>query len=213
MDDPPPPAVYLHLKLHLLWFTNALFAYLTDLVLRPQTELLRASMEKAVDVDGMVETHNKFVERVRDMCLLNKPLQPIHAAIVGIMDLVVRFAEVQTGRYTATTGEDGRVFTPIGRRRRGSESSGDEELPSPSNVSETTAGPGDEDEDEEEEELDAEKRYMRELEKLKGEFDGGVRFVRSGLRGVARAGVMPHLEMLAERLEGYRVGGWAGDGF
>ena len=184
------------------------------MVLRPQTELLRAAMERAGDVDAMVETHARFVDRIRDMCLLAPPLAPIHDAIIGILDVVVKFAECQHNRHAALTGE-GAFATSTQRRgerrRRGSESSsGDEELPSPSNVSETTGGGGGEQDgdEEEEEELDAEERYERELGRLRGGFDGGVGFVRSGLRGVARAGVMPHLEMLAESLEGYRVGGW-----
>jgi gamma-tubulin complex component 5 len=64
--------LYLVVKQRLLWFLNIIFTYLTDLVLRPQTEAMRTAMEKAVDVDGMVSVHNRYVDKIREMCLLGQ---------------------------------------------------------------------------------------------------------------------------------------------
>ena len=60
--------------------------------------------------------------------------------------------------------------------------------------------------------------HEQRLGELVKEVNGLLGFLRNGLRGVSRAGVMPHLEILAEGLEGpgggggggFRVGGWGG---
>jgi len=54
--------------------------------------------------------------------------------------------------------------------------------------------------------------YARQIGHMSERFNTLLEFVRAGLRGVARAGVMPHLEVLAEDLEGPgRGGGPRGD--
>ncbi|KAI5780906.1 Spc98 family-domain-containing protein [Geopyxis carbonaria] len=213
------PATYHTLRHRLLWFTSVLTTYVTTLVLRPQTAALRTAMREAADLDEMARLHARFIERARDQCLLGARLAPIHAAVVQALDLASRFAYAQAEPYNGSSsggggGDGGRrgaalPFLPtpkhLRRRRRGSESSADEELPSPSAASSTAFGDdeGEEEGDSEEEGMGDEERRERELAKMLGELGGLVGFVRDGLRGVARAGVMPHLEMLAEGLEGY----------
>lgn len=70
LGEPGEGALYYSLKHRLLWFTNTLYYYLTDLVLLPQTAQMRAKMAKALDVDGMVGVHAEFVNRIREQCLL-----------------------------------------------------------------------------------------------------------------------------------------------
>lgn len=87
------------------------------------------------------------------------------------------------------------VITPR-RRRRGSDSEDSDS----------------EDDDEEDaddyEELDMQQEaYGRRLVAASAKFNALLDFVKAGLRGVARAGVMPHLETLAEGLDGV---GWEG---
>jgi gamma-tubulin complex component 5 len=74
----------------------------------------------------------------------------------------------------------------------------------PSAASETQHGSGDEDED-------GEEVYGQKMVEIRDELVGLVRFVKDGLRGVARAGVMPHLELLAEELA--VTGGEERDGY
>ncbi|KAH8149715.1 uncharacterized protein LAJ45_06346 [Morchella importuna] len=91
-------ALYYSLKHRLLWFTNTLYYYLTDLVLLPQTAQMRAKMAKALDVDGMVGVHAEFVNRIREQCLLGPKLAPIHQTIITLLDLSLAFADAQTSR-------------------------------------------------------------------------------------------------------------------
>ena len=51
--------------------------------------------------------------------------------------------------------------------------------------------------------------YARQIGYMSERFNALLGFVRAGLRGVARAGVMPRLEVLAEVLEGPGRGGGA----
>ena len=101
---------------------------------------------------------------------------------------------------------------PQRRRRRSDDSSDDEgeedDGPgSPSSTGATTVWGDDEVPIEGRDDESEEQRYERRLAGMLEELQGLVGFVRDGLRGVARAGVMPHLEMLAEALEGYAGGG------
>lgn len=64
-----------------------------------------------------------------------------------------------------------------------------------------------ENEDEDEETDVQQEAYGRRLAAASARFNALLDFVKAGLRGVARAGVMPHLETLAEGLDGV---GWEG---
>lgn len=52
-----------------------------------------------------------------------------------------------------------------------------------------------------------EEGYVRRMAAASAKFNAMLDFTKAGLRGVARAGVMPHLETLAEGLDGV---GWEG---
>lgn len=82
------------------------------------------------------------------------------------------------------------------RRHRGSDSedSDDEE-------------DAEDNEDEDEDEDVQQEAYGRRIVAASAKFNALLDFVKAGLRGVARAGVMPHLETLAEGLDGI---GWEG---
>lgn len=188
----------LRIRQKLLWFTGVVVSYLTDLVLRPLSERLRKEMDKAADVDEMVTVHKRFVQDVKEQCLLGSKLQPIHRGIIAVLNLAVKFCRLQEGFHEGDKGgRDSRM-----RRREGSCSSDDEDMDggssrgsqaSPSSRGASTVW-GDAEEAE------------KVVGDIGGELDEQVAFVKDGLRGVSRAGVMPHLEMLAEMLEGYGAG-------
>jgi len=211
--------VFYALKQRLLWFSGVIFGYITDLVLRPLTTVLKRDLGNADDIDGMVATHAAFIYRVKEHCLLGTKLAPIHKGIIGILNLAVKFSRVhsafhsQNGGETSTPGKGGR------RRRRKCQDSSDEDDEvandegsppgSPSSTGLTTVLGCEDNEDGGDEDDDEQARYMKRLGTMNEEVLGLVGFIKEGLRGVARAGVMPHLEMLAEALEGYGVG-WNG---
>ncbi|KAF8253104.1 hypothetical protein K440DRAFT_577021 [Wilcoxina mikolae CBS 423.85] len=196
--------VFFALKQRFLWFSGVIVAYITDLILRPLTAALKIDLEKAADVDSMIATHAAFITKVREQCLLGTKLAPIHKGIISILNLAVKFC-----RLHAALHDEGFASATPRRKRRGrgrdDDSSDEDEAESapgsPSSTGVTTVF-GEDEEDEESEEG----RYERRLANMKEELQGLVGFMKDGLRGVARAGVMPHLEMLAEALEGYGSG-------
>ncbi|CCX12894.1 Similar to Gamma-tubulin complex component 5; acc. no. Q8BKN5 [Pyronema omphalodes CBS 100304] len=114
----------LRIRQKLLWFTGVVVSYLTDLVLRPLSERLRKEMDKAADVDEMVTVHKRFVQDVKEQCLLGSKLQPIHRGIIAVLNLAVKFCRLQEGFHEGDKGgRDSRM-----RRREGSCSSDDEDM-------------------------------------------------------------------------------------
>jgi gamma-tubulin complex component 5 len=201
------------LKQRFLWFSSVIVQYLTDLVLRPTTAALKRDLANADDVDAMVAVHAAFVEKVREQCLLGTKLAPIHGGIVAVLNLAVKFARVHDAFHHSPQDTGA---SPRSRRRRRDDDSSDEEdaesAPpgSPSSTGVTSIF-GEDDVGADGEVVDEEHRYGLKMAKIMEELMGLVGFVKDGLRGVARAGVMPHLEMLAEALDGYGGGGgWAG---
>ncbi|KAA8900753.1 Spc98 family-domain-containing protein [Sphaerosporella brunnea] len=194
---------FLALKQRFLWFSATVVMYVTDLVLRPLTERLRRDMANADDIDAMVAVHDSFVTKVGEWCLLGPKLKPIHDAIISVLNLAVTFVRMHDSTFRTETADP-----PSPRRRRRAadedvESSDDDAPPPPSPGSSAARSVVLEDGEGED---DGEDRLGKMLE----EMVGLTTFVKEGLRGVARAGVMPHLEMLAEALEGYGAGNVAG---
>jgi len=208
-----PPKCYYRLKQMLLWFCNTVTAYVTDVVLAPQCAKLRAVLAHCVDVDALCAAHEAFLSTVVEQCLLGEKLAPIHRAVMGVLDSAVKFT-----RLCAVPEEEaeGGWKKRKRRRRKGDDDDDDEEedssddnmeVPeSPSSASSANSSLISQLDDGAEETDDEEGRYARRLERMRGVVEGLVGFIRTGLRGVSRAGVMPHLEMLAERVEGYGMG-------
>ncbi|KAH0608252.1 uncharacterized protein H6S33_002304 [Morchella sextelata] len=204
LGEPGEGALYYSLKHRLLWFSNTIYYYLTDLVLLPQTAKMRAKMAKALDVDGMISVHSDFINKIKEQCLLGPKLAPIHQTIITLLDLSIAFSDAQTARATrllSHSSEDLSMRDIPSPRRRTNRSSGSD-----------SDSDDDDDEGEGEDGIDHDTSYQDEGHKRRMvaasvKFNAMLDFVKAGLRGVARAGVMPHLETLAEGLDGV---GWEG---
>lgn len=180
-------------------------------------------MATAVDVDGIIAVHNDYISRIKDQCLLGPKvspsqsitrltltppqLTPIHQTITTLLDLSMTLSDLHPSRtaHARNTGDqsmrDISVVIAPRRRRRGSDSddSDDDDL---------DADEGKDENEDDDEELDVQQEvYGRRLAAASVRFNALLDFVKAGLRGVARAGVMPHLETLAEGLDGI---GWEG---
>ncbi|RPB02843.1 hypothetical protein L873DRAFT_1833953 [Choiromyces venosus 120613-1] len=204
-------AAYYSLKHRLLWFANIVYYYLTDLVITPQTTLMHKDLSRALHVDGMIQVHNTYIQKIKEQCLLGTKLSPIHQAITSLLDIAILFSDAHLAHSTAlktldapnTSIHDISVFisshTPHSRRHRShslSSSDGEEEEEDNFEAAETY--------------ISFENgAYARQIGHMSERFGTLLGFVRAGLRGVARAGVMPHLEGLAEDLEGPGRGGGA----
>ncbi|PWW76919.1 hypothetical protein C7212DRAFT_357533 [Tuber magnatum] len=214
-------AVYYSLRHRLLWFANIVYYYLTDLVLIPQTIHMRQEMARAVHVDGMIQAHNTYIQKIKDQCLLGAKLTPIHQAVTSILDISILFSDAHLAHSTALKTLDApsasihdiSVFisshTPRRHRRRQNQTG----EPCDNYQSDSNS----DSEDYEEDNFEGmnsyisfeNEAYARQIGHISERFNTLLEFVRAGLRGVARAGVMPHLEVLAEDLEGPGRGGGA----
>ena len=189
------------LRHRLLWFSNALLTYLTDIVLSAATVEMRARMAAAGDVDEMIEVHESYVSRLEKQCLIEKRLGPIHQAIISLLDLVILFSDAHASYTVQNTMECMvRSVTPAARRKHISSTrgrNGDEGSDSSDEAEAEFGSNGD---------MDvsyigfAEKPYAERLLKIHTTFSKSLDFVIAGLHGVHRAGGESCWEILAESL-------------
>lgn len=80
----------------LLLFINILYDHLTTLVIEEANAKLRQALSDAADIDGMTNAHNKYSSDLEDACLASKKLRPIQDKIVSILDLCIRYSDLNT---------------------------------------------------------------------------------------------------------------------
>jgi gamma-tubulin complex component 5 len=194
-------ALYYSLRTRLLWFTQMLYYYLTSLVLEPLSQKMRAELKATEDVDTMIEVHACYIKTTIDQALLGSKLELIHKTILKILDLGIKLEDAQAANAAAnkealekqqemmdlsmaslglhTPQRKGRSQPVLKEAKEKAESSSDDEEQNIdvdlSILSSTFDEKGD-------------LLYVEKLRNMKTDFDRWVRFVASGLRGVARAG-------------------------
>ena len=80
----------------LLWFTDIMLSYITDMVLSASTVDMRMDIGRAEDVDTMIVVHEAYLSLLQDRCFLTEQNSPIHQAIISLLDLTVLFSDVQS---------------------------------------------------------------------------------------------------------------------
>ena len=88
----------------LLWFTDVILSYVTDMVLSASTIDMRMNMRRAEDVDAMIAVHEAYVSLLQDRCFLTQQNGPIHQAVISLLDLTVLFSDVHS-LYVSRTEE------------------------------------------------------------------------------------------------------------
>jgi gamma-tubulin complex component 5 len=197
-------ALYYSLRTRLLWFTQLLYYYLTSLVLEPSTQKMRADLKATEDIDTMIEVHSSYIKTTTDQALLGSKLELIHKTILKILDLGIKLEDAQAANAAAsnealekqqemmdlsmaslglhTPQRKGRSSVSQSLARKAMEevgSSSDEEQDIDIDLSILSSAYDDEKGD---------LLYVEKLRNMKADFDRWVRFVASGLKGVARAG-------------------------
>ncbi len=193
--DPKPThnALTYSLRYRLLWFTNIILTYLTEIVLAVSTAEMRASMAKAEDVDAMIKVHEAYIKSLEEQCLISQRLAPIHQAIISLLDLAVLFSD--TNAAYANPGQN--PNTPITRRKRSNQDASNDSsssLDDPSSDS-SDSSPSDPP-------SFTSTQYDHQLRKMHDSFSKLLSFITAGLRGVSRAGGEAAWEILAEKLGG-----------
>ncbi|PBP20154.1 Spc97/Spc98 family protein [Diplocarpon rosae] len=194
-------ALYYSLRTALIWFTQILYYYLTSLVLEPSSQRMRADLKEAEDVDAMISVHSRYVKNALDQALLGSKLELIHKTILKILDLGIKLEDAQSAHTVADREaleqqqemmdlsmaslglQTPRRQTKSSMRIRQSArphtgSSSDEEAGVDVDLSLLSSAAGEAEEE----------SYVERLRQMKADFDRLVRFVVSGLKGVARAG-------------------------
>jgi len=195
-------ALYYSLRTRLLWFTQMLYYYLTSLVLEPSSQKMRADLKAAADVDTMIDVHSTYIKRTIDQALLGSKLELIHKTILKILDLGIKLEDAQAANAAINKEALERQqemmdlsMASLGLRtpqRKGRSES----------LAKKAKEEADSSSDDEEQNIDVDLSilsstyddekgdllYVEKLRNMKVDFDRWVRFVASGLRGVARAG-------------------------
>ena len=187
----PVAEVHLALSLRhrLLWFANAILAYLTETVIAVTTTRMRKDLAKADDLDDMILVHKSYVLQLERQCLLSQQLTPIHAGIISLFDLAMSFAEAHTVYCSRTA-------LPLLPRSPGSA------ITHPRTSQNYNRSDCDDIEDQEDQhtETSHEATHMYRLNRMHKTFRRLHSFILAGLRGVHRAGAEPTWEILADLL-------------
>lgn len=183
----------------LLWFSNTLIIYLTDMVVATASANMRANMAAAEDVDGMIAVHEAYVSKLEEQCLLHGRLEKIHQAMVSILDLVILFSDARTS-YTGKSNLDyrNRSVMPTPNRQRMS-LQWDRKNDSGSDSSDEEAQVNDDIADLSYIHFE-DKSYSERLLNMHAKFTELLNFVIAGLHGIHRSGGEPWWEALADSL-------------
>ncbi|KAJ5831837.1 hypothetical protein N7474_000148 [Penicillium riverlandense] len=179
---------------NLLWFLDFLYGHITYLVISSAAQSLYSALSSAEDVDAMIAAHKVYMSSLEDQCLISENLSPIHDAIINLLDLCVRFADLQT--VHSWDAQDRMVeesHIGISKAYRRTRDPEDEDVDSDS----------DEDIDHEQTLMVSvrDSPYDYQLRTVQGQFEHLVSFIADGLKGVARADGQPSWDILADRLE------------
>ncbi|KAE9364593.1 hypothetical protein N431DRAFT_388813 [Stipitochalara longipes BDJ] len=195
-------ALYYSLRTRLLWFTQMLYYYLTSLVLEPSTQKMRENLKETEAVDTMIEVHAAYIKTAINQALLGSKLELIQKTILKILDLGIKLEDAQATNAAVNKEALAKQqemmdlsMASLGlhtHQRKGRSHSQSK------NAQEEAGSSSDDEEQNIDVDLsilsstyDGEKGdllYIDKLRNLKTDFDRWVRFVASGLKGVARAG-------------------------
>ncbi|KAJ5794994.1 hypothetical protein N7457_001593 [Penicillium paradoxum] len=172
---------------NMLWVLDFIYGHLTYLVISTATQSLYKALSEAQDVDAMIVAHQCYMTSLEAQCLLSKDLSHIHDAIIKLLDLCVRFADLQVAHML---GEDQDLETP--------------------KTSRTKRDPDYDSDSDEDDDMNPEptltvsfrhSTYSQQMGTVRSHFDHLTTFITDGLKSLARADGLPSWDILADRLE------------
>ena len=181
----------------LLWFTNTMLTYITQMVLSATSTSMRSSMKLALDVDGMIEVHDTYITQLKHQCFLTKQHASLHQAIVSLLDLTVLYSDIEASHATHVVSKT----KPL---------SGDVNASSKPSLTRVTSGIADSDSsDDSDSEAGAAKTdslaatapsEIDNLNHIGNTFSRLHTFIAATVLGVSKADSAPYWEMLASSL-------------
>ncbi|KFY35466.1 hypothetical protein V494_05922 [Pseudogymnoascus sp. VKM F-4513 (FW-928)] len=178
------PPLYYGLRTKLLWFSNTLYSYLTDIVLRVSMDEMRKNMAAAEEIDDMIEIHESFLKKVTTQSLLGQRLELIHKTILQILDLAIALEDAQA-MHVLPEVSPAKAVPEEPETDSDSDSNSDSE-----DEADLSIFPDQKD-----------TPYPERLSFIKTELERLSRFVLVGLRGVARVGQESNWDILVEKME------------
>ncbi|KAI8957146.1 Spc98 family-domain-containing protein [Daldinia sp. FL1419] len=174
-------AAYYDLRAKLLWFCNTLRSYLHTLVLEPLTAELHQSLEQTEDITAMAALHSAYTKQIINEVCLGSKLDPIRESILDMFDLAIRL-------------QDARQLESEREQEEEQELTRLSVMSSPVKQSRRYMGSGEEEDEtfllDQDKTLmmqDSEKTFAEVLRDIRVDIDRNLKFICSGLRGVARA--------------------------
>ncbi len=165
---------------NLLLFINILYSHLTTLVIAEANSRLRQDLANAADIDAMIAAHSKYCNELEETCLTSKNLKPIHNEIISILDLCIRFSDLNSPTKSRRSSDaDAHSYvsaTSHQRRRRGDEA----------DSSSDDGGGSDEGDGYSAFILPEKSSLVEQLRKVRDEFEKHLSFVVAGLNSIGR---------------------------
>ena len=179
----------------LLVFVNYLYDHLTLYAIEDATSEMRQMLTAAIDVDGMIQAHQRYMSKLEEVCLVSRRVSTIKKAVMAVLDLCVRFSDTVTSPIGRTPSIDARSFKSATSRLRGrprrestADSSSDEESSDSEGFSTFIT-------------FD-ERSYEGELSDIKQQFGRQRSFIVAGLKSMARVEEQVRgWDILTERLD------------
>ncbi|KAI0875033.1 Spc98 family-domain-containing protein [Hypoxylon argillaceum] len=180
--------MFYRLRSKLLWFCNTLQSYLSTLVLGPLVGTFLEEIKQAEDIDQMLASHSTFTKQMLDEACLGGKLDPIRQAILDIFDLSIRLHDASQLELKGVAEDGSNEYTSTVDEQE-EEEEGEPFINEQSKSAMTQ---------------DAEIPYGQVLGEIRSDLDRHLKFIASGLRGVARASISKAAskwDILAEMFE------------
>ncbi|KAI4289196.1 MAG: hypothetical protein L6R35_001536 [Caloplaca aegaea] len=88
MKDPVDVSA-IALRHRMLSFVNIVFSYMVDVVLSVASFDMRRKIAESRDLDELIETHQAYIARLNEQCLLSQDRAQVMQAITSVLDLVI----------------------------------------------------------------------------------------------------------------------------
>ena len=185
------------LRHRLLWLTNTILTYITDMVLSVATADMRIAMDQAEDMDSMITVHQAYIKRLEDQCLLHKKHESVRQAIVSLLDLTIIFSHLQASNQIRLDSKSSLTYTKASQKHKkhpGEENAArslyGEDQYSDATSDDSSSHPA----------LHAQLPDAGSLERMLDTFRDVLSFVTAAVRGISKADSAPSWEMLANNL-------------
>ncbi|KAK5106362.1 hypothetical protein LTS08_000480 [Lithohypha guttulata] len=166
----------------LLSFVNTIYDHFTTTIIWPLAKQMRINMHESVTIDEMIQTHRIYISRLAHACLAAPKVKALKQSVVAILDLCIHFSDlVSNSTNTEHANPDFEVSSFRSAQSKNRRLRADQHDSDP------------EDEDQNHFDgyssfivLDGDTSVVKELHKVKLNFEKQVKVLVAGLKGVRK---------------------------